>query len=59
MEAKNNILEKSTMERNDDTNPIQNYGPSDLDAIRNGELMYILVIILKVHIYWVIVIHTK
>ena len=48
MEAENNILEKSTTERNEDTNPILDCGRSDLDAKPSGEMMYIIVIILEV-----------
>ena len=46
MEAENNILEKSTTESNEDTYPILDCGPSDLN-VKPGELMYILVIILE------------
>ena len=48
MEDENNILENSMAERNEDMEPILDYGPSNLDAPPNDELMYIHVIILEV-----------
>ena len=49
MDAENIIIEDSNM----DTNPIHDVGPDVEDIKLNGELMYILVIIIEVSIYWV------
>ena len=56
LEGENNIL-VATTETNEYTDPILNCGPLDLDTPPNGELMYILVIILLVCICWVILMH--
>ena len=49
MDVENIITEDSNM----DTNPIHDVGPGFDDIKLNGELMYILVIIIEVSIYWV------
>ena len=56
LEGENNIL-VATTETNEYTDPILNCGPLDLDTPPNGELMYILVIIIEVSIYWVFLMH--
>ena len=42
-----------TEDSNVDTNPIHDVGPGVEDISVNGELMYILIIIIEVSIYWV------
>ena len=49
MDAENIITEDSNI----DTKPIHDVGPGVEDIKLNGELMYILVIIIEVSIYWV------
>ena len=56
MEAENNIL-VAMVETNEGTDLMLDCGPSDLDAPPNGELTYILVIILEAYICWVILMH--
>ena len=53
MDAENIITEEPMNDSNMDTNPIHDVRPFVEDLKLNGELMYILVIIIKVSIYWV------
>ena len=57
MDVENNITEKTTTERVKDMGPIHDVEPVVEDVNTNGELMYILVIILLVCICWVILMH--
>ena len=51
MDAESNITRKTPNERNEDMNPIKDVGPIGEDVKKNGELMYIFVIIIEVCTY--------